>query len=176
MSEPRWTGSPADRETAEERRLAARDAQDGGDLERAISLLREAIALDPQASTYAWLGECLLAAGQTQEGLLHLAAGVGLGHNLFKARVALAEALYGLGEAFHRDALWHVEEALRVESNYLRARQRVQQWVGREPGLAAHLRSRTADLLKGTPARANADAAGTVRKRRRVRPPRRASE
>jgi tetratricopeptide (TPR) repeat protein len=135
-----WSDAADALSRSEALRNEARAAMSEGRWEDASRLLREAFDLYPQSINVALLGICLLEQGQTKQGVLHLAAAVGLGHNQFRDRVRLAEAFYGLGEPFRHDALWQIEEALRINPRYRRAKDILRAWLTAEPTLREHIR------------------------------------
>jgi tetratricopeptide (TPR) repeat protein len=135
-----WSDSTDAPQRSEALRHQARAAMSEGRWGEATALLREAFDLHPQSINVALLGACLLKQGDLKQGILHLAAAVGLGHNQFKDRVELAEAFYSLGEAFRHDALWQIEEALRINPRYRRAKDVLRGWLSSEPSLREHIR------------------------------------
>ncbi len=126
-------------EESQRLRSEARGHMSSGSWSEATSLLRRAIDLDPMSINCELLGDCLLQLGQVKEALIYLAAGTGLGHNQFKTRVKLAKALYALGAAFEHDALWQLEEALRINPDYRVARELLEDWLRTNPSLKMHL-------------------------------------
>ena len=135
-----WSDLPEAYERSEVLRNQARAAMTAERWAEAGALLREAFDLHPQSINLALLGTCLMKQGEIKQGVVHLSAAVGLGHNQFKDRVALAEVLYGLGQPFRHDALWQIEEALRINPRYGRAKEILRDWLSREPGLKDHVR------------------------------------
>lgn len=144
-----WRRGVAAIEESERLRRDARTAMASSEWETASRLLREAINLDPMSINFDLLGECLHRLGRLEEAVCFLAAGTGLGHNQFKTRVKLAMALRALGESFKHDALWQLEEALRVDPRYGLARKLLKDWISEDATLAEHLGPATLALLEG---------------------------
>ena len=92
-----------------------------GDLTKASQLFKRSIAAFPHPKALELLGECLIRQGQYRKALLYLGASAGLGQKPFRARFLLAQALAEMGET--DDARTHLEEALRLNPDYARARQ-----------------------------------------------------
>jgi tetratricopeptide (TPR) repeat protein len=149
-----WTDLPDAHERSEALRHQARAAMTEERWDEAEALLRQAFDLQPQSINLALLGSCLLKRGEIKQGILYLSAAVGLGHNQFKDRMALAEAFYGLGPAFRHDALWQIAEALRINPRYARAKQLLRDWLARDPDLRDHVHPETLRLALGPEERA----------------------
>jgi tetratricopeptide (TPR) repeat protein len=143
-----WTRSGDEIEEAERLRHQARGLMKAEKLEEAVPLLRRAILLDPMSINFELLGECLLALGQVKEAIIHLGAATGLGHNQFKSRVKLASALYDMGERFTHDAVWQLDEALRVNPRYGAARELLVRWLNADLSLCKHVRQEILDLYR----------------------------
>ena len=142
-TEQEWPQSAESLAESERLRNQARGAMSSGNFEHAATLLRRAIDLHPASINFDLLGQCLLRLGRPREGITFLAAAAGLGHNQFKSRVNLAQALYALGSDFHLDALWQLEEALRVNPAYGKARALLEEWLQADPSLREHLHPST---------------------------------
>src|SRR5262249_32911044 len=140
-----WTREVDAVSESERLRNEARRAMSVRSWSEGAELLRRAIDLDPMSINFELLGDCLLALGQTRDAVVFLAAGTGLGHNQFKTRVKLAKALHDLGEPFVHDALWQLEEALRINPGYKVARSLLAQWVGENPSLEMFLNAASKD-------------------------------
>lgn len=143
MSPNPWPRTADDLTESERLRHGGRAAMARGQFDEAVELLRRAIDLDPMSINFELLGESLLALGQVKEAVVALAAGTGLGHNQFKTRTKLAQALYLLGPDFRHDALWQLEEALRLDPGYRGARALLRKWLHEDPSLKEHLHPRT---------------------------------
>ena len=97
----------------------AREALAADRIPDAVELLRASTAASPHFKTLELLGEHLMVRGEVAEGVLYLAAAVGLGRRQPRARFLLAQALGTEGEI--DDALDLLEEALSLNPNYQRA-------------------------------------------------------
>jgi tetratricopeptide (TPR) repeat protein len=93
-----------------------REAANGGPITEAIELLRASGTVSPHFKTFELLGEHLLSLGQTTEGILYLAAAIGLSRSQYRARFLLAGAQAAHGNL--DEALALLDEALALNANY----------------------------------------------------------
>src|SRR5687767_2311302 len=94
----------------------ARASLDQGRATEAIDLYQVSIRLASHFKTLELLGETLVAEKRETEGLLYLAASVGLGRNQSRARFLLAKLL--VEQERPQDALRLLDEALAINPVY----------------------------------------------------------
>lgn len=140
IEEPTGPEAPAahPRDQAEENYKAALKALDEQRPEEAEVLLRQAAELAPQFKTFERLGELAVRRGDLAEGTVMLAAAVGLGVNQARARILLAEVLAQRGEIYV--AAMKLTEALRIDPNHKRGKERLKALVAEHPWLEEQLR------------------------------------
>jgi tetratricopeptide (TPR) repeat protein len=98
-----------------------REALREGRTAEAVELLRASVTRSPHFKTLELLGEALVGLGMYADGIVCLAASVGLGHKQSRPRFLLAKALAETGQ--QREALPLLDEALALNPQYASAKE-----------------------------------------------------
>lgn len=114
-----------------------RRASERGEIAKAIDLLSQSAEIAPHFKTYELLGSALLQDGQVARAVAYLAASAGINPRHPKPRFLLAEALLQIQH--HDWAVSQLAECLKLQPDFLRARQLLDRLLIERPSLRSEI-------------------------------------